>query len=111
MFNIYAARTLNQFAWLACKGCCMTRLYAACGSHSCWHGISSGLLPSAYQATCMKAAAILSRNPSAVLDANTATPWADGNDTALQDAAAPALVHGKQHSMTQRASSIKDPGG
>jgi len=42
------------------------------------------------------------------VDANTATPWADGNDTALQDAAAPALVYGKQYSTTQ---SIRRPGG
>ncbi len=34
------------------------------------------------------------------VDANTTTLWAD---TALQSAAAPALVYGKQYSMTQRA--------
>ncbi len=38
------------------------------------------------------------------VDANTATLWPDGNDTALQSAAAPALVYGKKYSMTQRAS-------
>lgn len=44
------------------------------------------------------------------VDENMTMPWADGNDAALQDAAAPALVYGKQYSMTQRASSIRDSG-
>ena len=37
------------------------------------------------------------------VDANTVTPWADGND-----AAAPAVVYVKQYSTTQ---SIRGPGG